>query len=327
MTIGKHVSEAVQIFREAQNLLSTLYTHLTALANIMNQKGTLVGAARRREQCFAKAPYASNFLCMDADTEESTPLEALTAGPSCVHVTSPVMTSPLGVLAATSVSTVHHLVAQHQRDVEELLRVISRITQQSWAQKVEQLKSKIAQLEKESDADVASQRPLSTSSTAAFSSTSASSSYFTTASELSVALYGFAACLLKMGNVLQETILALRKDAKLSLMMHSTPGTAALLASTSSDMASHLAAMLAREGGKSESLSLLPMSSARLTALEEAKSLLGPLASTAGVAAPPQQPMRLADAVGQLEPFLAACWKSCCDSYLTPESHLLLALV
>ncbi|KAG5494347.1 hypothetical protein GH5_02362 [Leishmania sp. Ghana 2012 LV757] len=325
--MDKRASESVQTFREAQNLLPTLYINLSALANIMSQKGALIGAVRRREQCFAKAPYASNFLCMDADIEESAPLDDLTAGPSYVHVTSPVMTSPLGVLAAAPVSTVHHLVAQHQRDVEELLGVVSRIAQQSWSQKVEQLKSKVLQLEKECKVDEAYQRPLPICSTEAVSSTPASSSYFTTASELSVALYGLAACLLKMGSVLQETILALRKDAKLSLMAHSTPGAASLFTSTTADTASHLAALLAREGRKSEGMSLLPFSSSHLESLEEGTSACNTFFSSVGVAAAPQQPMRLADAVGQLESFLRACWESCCDTYLVPESHLLLALV
>ncbi|CAJ1033515.1 hypothetical protein, conserved [Leishmania lindenbergi] len=327
MKTDKLVSEAVQTFREAQNLLPTLYTHLFALENIMKQKAALVGAARRREQCFAKALHASHFLCMDADTEERTPLEAITASPSCEHTTSPVMTSPLGVLAAFSAATVHHLVAQHQRDVEELLGVVSRITQQTWSQKVEQLQSKIARLERGDEVDKALGHPPSTSGTAAASSTPASSSYFATASELSVALYGFAACLLKMGSVLQETMLALRKDAGLSLMTHSAPGTSALLMSTTTDMASHLATILAREGRKGEILSLLPMDPSHWEPLKEATSTSRLFDRGIGVAVAPLQPVRLEDAVGQLGSFLEARWKSCCDSYLLPESHLLLALV
>lgn len=328
MKTDKCVSEAVQTFREAQNLLPTLYTHLSALENIMTQKDALVGAARRREQCFAKPLPASHFLCMDTGTEESTPPEDTTAGPSCVHTTSPVMTSPLGVLAAFSPSTVHHLVAQHQRDVEELLGVVSRITQQSWSQKVEQLKSKIVQLERASEVGEAPGHPLLAGGIPTVSSTPASSSYFATASELSVALYGFAACLLKMGSVLQETMLALRKDARLSLMAHSAPGSAALLTSTPADTASHLATMLAREDKTSDGMSLLPMHSSHWGSLHEATSASSPFSRAAGVqATAPLQPIRLVDAVGKLKSFLEARWKSCCDNYLAPESHLLLTLV
>ncbi|GET91906.1 hypothetical protein, conserved [Leishmania tarentolae] len=328
MKTDKCVHEAVQTFREAQNLLPTLYTHLSALENIMMQKGALVGAARRREHCFAKALPASHFLCMDADTEESTLLEATPAGPSCMHTTSPVMTSPLGVLAAFSAATVHHLVAQHQRDVEELLGVISRITQQSWPQKVNQLKSKIVQLEGASEVSKACAYPLSASGTAAaVSSTPASSSYFATASELSVALYGFTACLLKMGSVLQETMLALRKDARISLMEHAAPGAAALSTCTSADTASHLAALMDREDNTSEGMSLLSMHSPHWGSGNEATSASRLFDRATGVPAPPLQPTRFVEAVGKLKSFLEARWKSCCDSYLSPESHLLLALV
>ncbi|KAG5495126.1 hypothetical protein JKF63_02179 [Porcisia hertigi] len=327
MKTDKCVYEAVQTFREAQNLLSTIYTHLSALQNIMTQKSVLAGAARRRQQCFAKALQASHFLRMDADTKQLTPLEDTVAGPTCVHTTSPVMTSPLGVLSAFSTSTIHHLVAQHQRDEEDLLGVISRTTQQSWPQKVDKLKSKILQLENGGSVDEAPSLPPTSDTAAASSKPVSSSSYFATASELSVSLYGFAACLLKMGNVLQETMLALRKDSKLSLVMHSPPGAAALLNTTSTDMASHLTAMMARESRSTEGMSLLPTHDSDWESLTGAAPTPLPFAGRTDIAAAPLQPMRLADAVGQLESFLEAKWKSCCDNYLAPESKMLLELV
>lgn len=341
MKTDKCVVEVVQTFREAQNLLPTLYTHLSALENIMVQQTTLTGAARRRAQCFATPANAAALHCLGESDDGEVEGEA-TIGPSCAHRTTPVMTSPIGVLAAFAPSTVHHLVAQHERDAEELLGVVSRITQQSWPQKVEQLKSKVAQLEQRSDTASGAAPTIPNSSRArgprrpslsdtqvtaagsASATAGATSSYFASAPELSAALYGFLACLLKMGSVLQEVMLALRKDAGCFLMAPS--GSAASTATA--ETADHLTAVLVREGDTSAAVGLLPV---RVSDAVDQTGVAGPASRrSAHLHASAQlqaAPMNFVEAVGRLQSFLESRWAQCCDDLLVPESRTLLTIL
>lgn len=332
--LQKGVSDVVQTFREAQNLLPTLYTHFSALENIMTQKATLAGAVRRREHCFAI--QSTSFLSEECQGEEENtrdvrePTSAASSfsrtqaelqsgsqgspeSQCCAHVTTAVATAPLGVLACFGPSTAEHLVAQHQRDEEELLGVISRVTQQSWPQKVDQLKGKMAQVEAQIGA---------VGETG--SATAAPPTLFRqTPAQLSVALYGLVACAVKMASVLQEVTLALRKDTRHSLLSASASPSS----SGAAVWADSLASLLARESQrKSDAAALLPLyeSNKERQADEPALEVFRRVAN---VVAPAPEPLTLVEAVGRLADFVKSRWSYCLDVYLAEESQVLLASV
>lgn len=320
--LEKTVAEAVQTFREAQNLLPTLHTHLLALENIMTQKAALAGAVRRRSHCFATP--SSSIVPEDAEdfgeeVSHATGGRVSTAilstslnleedeSPRCTHTTTAVATAPMGVLAAFPVSAAHHLIAQHQRDETELLGVISRVTQQSWPQKVEQLKAKIALVEK-GPADEGSARQGS-------ASVLKGGPLLSTA-QILVALYGLLACAVKMGSVLQEVTLALRHDTRDALLSNAASSDGA------AGLADHLAGVFAREG---------ELTSADGALLSMHDSFSGPGAGVRSGAVArertfrrPPEPLPLLEAVGMLDDFIKGQWHHCRDVFLPEESHWLL---
>lgn len=332
--IHKSVSDVIQTFREAQNLLTTLYAHLSALGNIMAQKAALAGAVRRRAQCFAAA--SSSLLLHDEDEDDevtswcarnafpsNTQDESNATGPilkgqrtyadrRCTHSTTAVATAPMGVLAAFPASAAQHLIAQHQRDEEELLGVMSRVTQQSWPQKVAQLKAKVAAIEEDMGAATSTTSGDSRSFVAVSSCTPA---------QLSVALFGFVACGIKMGSVLQEVMLALRNDTRSSLLCaaESSAGAAGL--------AESLAAVMARESQLATAeASLLTMHEPGHKHQPDAPATLERRRGDRGdvVRGMPPEPLPLVEAVGMLEGFLKAQWQYCRTALLPEESHILL---
>ncbi|KPI83379.1 hypothetical protein ABL78_7594 [Leptomonas seymouri] len=325
--LPKYLSEAVQTFREAQNLLPTLCAHLSALENIMTQNATLTGAVRRRTHCFASPTLSSFFL--EEDTDDAQSLKGRASGsltataceredapaqlgdlsthvdPRCTRSTTAVATAPLGVLVAFPASTSQHLIAQHQRDEGELLGVISRITQHSWPQKVEQLKAKVALAE-------ASIGAASESRTGPVQSTL----FLQTPAQLSVALYGLVACMIQMGSVLQEMMLAVRKDTRRALLSSSASSVGATV------LADDLSSVLASEGRlNSEEAALLSMHELNNEKME-VQSVVGLGDGTNG--APPAS-LTLVAAVGMLEAFVKARWRYCRNVYLSEESEILLA--
>jgi hypothetical protein len=232
----------------------------------------------------------------------------------CAHATTAVATAPLGVLSLFPLSTAQHLVAQHQRDEEELMGVISRITQQSWPQKVAQLKAKITVVETQLSAPLeGSGRGTSVLPTL----------FFLSSSQLSAALYGLVACAMKMSSILQELMLALRKDTRSSILCSSPSSTGATV------LADYLASLLAREGQlQFAETALLPLHKPSTSTLQEADRGVASVGHTASAALPsPSEPLTLVEAVGMLEVFVKARWNCCCSAYLVEESHVLLKSV
>lgn len=312
----KAIQEAVQIYREAVNLMPSLYTHLSALDNISSQKSVIMGAARRYQSCFNH-----NSTTSHVDKEATSDDGGHDAG-LCDHFTTPVATTSLGILTTftssttAACSTVELLIAQHTTDQSDLLASIARISLQSWKQTLNRLTKIIEAMEKETD------KAIHGNCVSYGSPSWEDATGLPGASQVQWGLYGLAAALTQMGSLLQEVVLALRTD-----MMQSCFAAGG---DEAASPAEYLSGVLRREAAAviTATAPLLPMDT--IAEKSNDKKHQQPPSGLRNFAKQSLcftslQPLRLGEAVAQLRPFLEERWNHCKEVYFVDESWILLA--
>ncbi|CCW63153.1 unnamed protein product [Phytomonas sp. EM1] len=204
------VLDVIERFRECQNLIPTVIQHLRAMENMARQRGCLEGASRRHQQtCSHSLPSPTPRRRGEGEKKEVVNQNGERVNPKGESAFShskawidgvipPVVACapPLGVLSAFPVAVVELLVGDQQRTQERLLKAISD-TMQTWQRKVVACRQGLERIEGASPPhmdDCARRRGLGSRA------------------QLCIGTYGLLAALIKMESVLQESVLALRRD-------------------------------------------------------------------------------------------------------------------
>lgn len=263
-----NVSEKItQIFRECQNTVPPLIQHLQALGNITTQKS-------RFEEALARQDYLRK-----------------TTGSS--HFPLP----PLGVISLFSSSTSDSIVAQHAADQSALVSAIFSM-KQKWADRV----GKAKKLMEVATEDTTPARNVSASGAGVDERSRSSNAV--DANEC-FGLYGLLSALCKMESLLQEVVLAIRRDFQCV-----TKGGGGAFADA-------LSALLVQSSCSSSSAGLAPLA-LHHTLESDALRHDGYYNKT------PER-LHFVDAIERLQSFLESQWEAYRHSFLNNYSLLLLA--